>query len=64
MSLDDDDLDFAILASPAGIIGIIIVLVILVIVLMNKSECSEKSCPEGQKPVLTENDCYCMEKAK
>lgn len=62
--LDNDDLDFAILASPASWVGLLIIVVVLIIVLMNHGECSEKECPNGQKPVLTENDCYCLEKAK
>jgi hypothetical protein len=61
--LDNDDLDFAILASPASWIGLIVIIVVLIIVLKNHDECSKMTCERG-KPTLVENDCHCLEKAK
>jgi Mn2+/Fe2+ NRAMP family transporter len=61
--LDDDDLNFAFLVSPPGLIGVVIIVIVLVIVLSNKKECSQKHCEQG-KPVLVENACRCLTDAE
>lgn len=67
--LDDDDVDdfwLAMLFSPPGWLGLVLcVLFILVAVQVcsNKDECARKRCDRG-KPVLMENDCMCMDRAK
>lgn len=51
--LDDNDVDFAILASnPKSWLGfllfIIIVVLLVIVVQDNKKECAAKTCPAGQ----------------
>lgn len=69
--LDDDDLDFTILAAGGGgggclgaTLALVIIIVIAVIVTQNKTECSAMKCPEGTSPKLMKNECLCVVKAK
>ncbi len=65
--LDDDDLDFAILAWPSGgwilgILGVIVIVVMAIIVSGNKDECAKRHCERGT-PILAHHECLCVEKA-
>jgi hypothetical protein len=68
--LDDDDLDFAILASPSGggwvvfLISLAIVIVVAVIVHGNKDDCAAMHCDGGQKPKLLKGECLCVTEAR
>lgn len=64
--LDDDDIDFAILAWPDGgwilfVIGVIAIIVMAVIVDGNKKECAAKHCEHGVG-MLANHECVCVEK--
>jgi hypothetical protein len=65
--IDDDDVDFAVLAWPSGgwvlaIIGAIVIIALLVVVERNKEECAAKHCDRGN-PMLIKHECLCVEKA-
>jgi hypothetical protein len=65
--LDDDDVDVVIWSWPDGgwkmaIVGLIVVIVIALIVSDNKKDCAAMHCDHG-KPMLTSNECYCVEPA-
>lgn len=65
--LDDDDVDFFILAQPngggwlLGVICLIILVVMVVIVSGNKDECAKLHCEHGT-PILAHHECLCVEK--
>jgi hypothetical protein len=61
--LDDDDLDFALLASPASWLGVIIIVIVAVLVFQNRKECSQMHCEHGT-PKLAAHECLCVEVAK
>lgn len=68
--LDDDDLDFAILASGGGgggwlsfLLGLAVVIAVACAVSDNHRECEQKHCDRGT-PVLTAHECLCVERAK
>lgn len=68
--LDDDDLDFAILAAPGWGVGIVLAVVALLgiaaiafVVHRNHDECARRHCPDGQAPRLTSNACLCVTEA-
>ncbi len=66
--IDDDDVDFAILASnPTTGIGVIITIVLIVVLAVvashNKEECSTRHCDHGH-PALIKGQCLCVEAAQ
>lgn len=66
--LDNDDLDFAILAWPSegwviGILGVIVILILAAVVASNEDTCAKKHCERGN-PVLMKHGCLCVEKAE
>lgn len=66
--LDDDDLDFAILAWPSGkwivtIVGIVAIILLFMIVRGNRAECESKHCDHGVGRLIN-NECLCVEKPK
>lgn len=62
--MDGDDLEFAALVAPAGILGLIIVIVVAIIVWNNEVDCSKMSCADGKQARLMENACLCVEVAQ
>jgi hypothetical protein len=67
--LDDDDLDFAVLASSGSggwlgaILGLVVVVVVWYFVDQNKTECASLHCDRGT-PQLMNHQCLCAEQAK
>lgn len=64
--LDDDDLDFTILACPSegwvvSILGLMLVIFVAIAVSKNKSECAAKTCEHGS-PILAHHECLCVER--
>ncbi len=68
LMLDDNDMDFAIFATPTHPVGCLIWLVVLVILAFviydNKKECAEMSCESGQTAQLLNHQCLCVTPAK
>lgn len=67
--IDDNDLDFLVLAfNPRSLLGGIVCAVILIVVYLvvqdNHAECEAKHCPDGQKPALMAHECLCVTEAK
>jgi len=66
--LDDDDANTLgllalLLEGPWGLILLLAFIVVSIAVCGNKKECATKHCDRGV-PVLTNNECLCLEKAK
>jgi hypothetical protein len=64
--IDDDDVDFAILAWPTGgwlafVIGLVVVVVLSIIAHYNTETCEAKTCVHG-KGALVNHECVCLEK--
>lgn len=68
MMIDDDDVDFAILAfNPITGIGTVIAIVLIVALAVvasrNKDECAARHCNAGH-PALIKGQCLCVEAAQ
>jgi hypothetical protein len=66
--IDDDDVDFAILASnPTTGFGLVIVIAVVAVLAYmahtNKVECSARHCDTGH-PALIKGECLCAETAR
>ena len=68
--LDNDDLDFTILATSGNgggcigaLLGLIVVIVVWYFVDQNRQECAELHCDRGT-PQLMNHQCLCAEQAK
>lgn len=64
--LDDDDLEFTILAWPVGgwiitILGLVVVVWMAIKVSQNREDCSKLHCKTGSA-VLMHHECLCVEK--
>lgn len=66
MMLDDEDIDFMILAWPSGgwivaLVGLVAIVIMCAVVSGNKKECAESHCSHGSG-MLVEHECVCVEK--
>jgi hypothetical protein len=70
--IDDDDVEFAILASPVGegagcfwsVVFVLIIVALIIAAAMNNDECGKRHCPDGGRPKLLKNECLCVTEAK
>lgn len=67
--IDDDDADFAWLASlgTTGWVAVLLVVVAIVLAIVaasNREACEARHCPDGQKPRLLNGECLCVMEAR
>jgi hypothetical protein len=66
--IDDDDVDFSILASEpttwlGAVLTIVLVVTIAVIASNNKDECAQRKCDVGH-PAVVSHECMCVTESK
>ena len=69
--IDDNDVDFAILATTSSsggcgwsILGLILIAALAIAASMNSNECGKQTCPPGTSPRLLDHACLCVAEAR